>query len=104
MSETKVNGVVQIGILVRNADEAVRQYSKLLGISDWNINFVDTDRDKGRNFRAGEDDVAVKAKIAWTTIGARVSDDAARQSGAARTWPTPAAFSPSGATPRPSRS
>ena len=69
MSETKVNGVVQIGILVRNADEAVRQYSKLLGINDWNINFVDTDRGKGRNFRTGEDDVAVKAKIAWTTIG-----------------------------------
>lgn len=69
MSETNVNGVLQIGILVRNADEAVRQYSTLLGISDWNINFVDTQIGKGRNFHSGEDDVAVKAKIAWALIG-----------------------------------
>lgn len=69
MSESKINGVVQIGILVRNADEAVRQYKKLLGIDDWNINFVDTDEGKGRNFREGKKDVTAKAKIAWATIG-----------------------------------
>lgn len=69
MSEAKIIGVVQIGILVRNVDEAVQQYAKLLGVSDWNINFVDTAKGKGRNFRSAENDVAVKAKIAWATIG-----------------------------------
>ena len=70
MSATKINGIVQIGVLVRNADEAVRQYAKLLGINDWNINYVDTAKGTGQKFCAGERDVAVKAKIAWATIGA----------------------------------
>ena len=69
MSETRINGIVQIGILVRNVDEAVRQYAKLLGVGDWNINYVDTDHGKGRNFRVDGKEVAVKAKIAWTMIG-----------------------------------
>lgn len=68
MSAAKINGVVQIGILVRSADEAVRQYAKLLGVNDWNINFVDTGKGKGQNFRSGQTNVAVKAKIAWATI------------------------------------
>ena len=69
MSEAKINGVVQIGILVRNVDEAVEQYAKFLGIDNWNINFVDTEKGKGRNFRTGETVVSVQAKIAWATIG-----------------------------------
>lgn len=69
MNEAKVKGVVQIGILVRNADEAVRQYARLLGVNDWNINLVDTDKGKGKNFRKGRTRIAVKAKIAWATIG-----------------------------------
>jgi len=69
MSEAKINGIVQIGILVRNADDAVRQYAKLFGISDWNINHVDTENGKGQNFRTASSDVVVKAKIAWATIG-----------------------------------
>jgi catechol 2,3-dioxygenase-like lactoylglutathione lyase family enzyme len=69
MGDANINGIVQIGILVRDADEAVRQYEKLLGVSNWNINLVDTENGRGRNFRTGEKDVAVKAKIAWTTIG-----------------------------------
>ena len=69
MSEANINGVVQIGILVRNADEAVRQYARLLGITDWNINHVDTENGIGQNFRIAKNDVAIKAKIAWTTIG-----------------------------------
>jgi methylmalonyl-CoA/ethylmalonyl-CoA epimerase len=69
MSEAKINGVVQIGILVRNVDDAVRQYAKLFGIGDWNINYVDTENAKGQNFRTAKNKVAVKAKIAWATIG-----------------------------------
>jgi methylmalonyl-CoA/ethylmalonyl-CoA epimerase len=69
MSKANINSVVQIGILVRNADEAVRQYAKLFGINDWNINYVDTENGKGQNFRTAKNEVAVKAKIAWATIG-----------------------------------
>jgi len=69
MSEARINGIVQIGILVRNVDEAVRQYAKLLGVGDWNINYVDTENGKGQNFRTANSEVAVKAKIAWATIG-----------------------------------
>ena len=69
MSEAKINGVVQIGILVRNADDAVRQYARLFGVRDWNINYVDTENGKGQNFRTAKNEVAVKAKIAWATIG-----------------------------------
>jgi 4-hydroxyphenylpyruvate dioxygenase-like putative hemolysin len=69
MSEPKANAVVQIGIVVRSTDEAMRHYAKLLGIDDWNINYVDTDNGKGRNFRVDGEDVSVKAKIAWTNIG-----------------------------------
>jgi len=69
MSEPKVNAVVQIGIVVRSTDEAMRHYANLLGISNWNINYVDTDEGKGRNFRVDGEDVSVKAKIAWTNVG-----------------------------------
>ena len=69
MSEARISGIVQIGILVRNVDDTIRQYAKLLGVSDWNINFVNTDKGKGQNFRDGENIVAVKAKIAWKIIG-----------------------------------
>jgi len=69
MSVSQVNSVVQIGIVVHNADAAIKQYAELLGITGWKINFVDTDRGKGRKFRAGDKNVAVKAKIAWAMIG-----------------------------------
>jgi len=69
MSEPYVNAVIQVGIVVRSADEAVHHYSNLLGIDDWNINYVDTDTGKGRNFRVGGENVSVKAKIAWTNVG-----------------------------------
>jgi len=69
MSAPTANAVVQIGIVVRSTDEAMRHYANLLGISHWNINFVDTENGKGRNFRVGGEDVSVKAKIAWTNVG-----------------------------------
>jgi len=60
---------VQIGIVVPSVDSAVKNYATLLGITDWNINYVDTDHGKGRNFRVGGKEVAVKVKIAWAKIG-----------------------------------
>lgn len=65
---SEVNGIVQIGIVVRSADEAIRNYARLIGVTKWNINYVDTDNRKGRNFRIDGNDVNVKAKIAWTNI------------------------------------
>lgn len=61
--------IVQIGIVVPSVDAAVNNYVNLLGITDWNINYVDTDQGKGRNFRVARKVVAVKAKIAWVKIG-----------------------------------
>jgi len=69
MGAVHVNAILQIGIVIQNADEAIRNYENLLGISGWNINYVDTQNGVGRNFRHGNKDVAVKAKIAWVSIG-----------------------------------
>jgi methylmalonyl-CoA/ethylmalonyl-CoA epimerase len=63
------SAIMQIGIVVPSVDAVAKNYATLLGISGWNINYVDTDKGKGRNFRAGGKEVAVKAKIAWATIG-----------------------------------
>lgn len=65
----EVNDIVQIGVVVRSADEAVQHYARLIGVTTWNINYVDTDSGKGRNFRIDGNEVSVKAKIAWTKIG-----------------------------------
>ena len=61
--------ILQIGIVVASVDAAVENYATFLGITDWNINYVDTNHGKGRNFRVGGKEVAVKAKIAWANIG-----------------------------------
>ena len=61
--------ILQIGIVVPSVDNAVQNYANLLGISDWNINYVDTEHGKGRNFRVDGENIAVKAKIAWAKIG-----------------------------------
>jgi len=69
MDTSARSAILQIGIVVPSVDAAVRNYVTLLGIADWNINYVDTDRGKGRNFRVDGKEVAVKAKIAWANIG-----------------------------------
>lgn len=60
---------MQIGIVVRNADESAQHYAKLLGITDWHFNYVDSGTAVGQIVRADGKEVAVKAKIAWTNIG-----------------------------------
>lgn len=69
MNTSASSVVVQIGIVVQSVDAAVKNYATLLGITDWNINHVDTDHGKGRNFRVDGKEVAVKAKIAWAQVG-----------------------------------
>ena len=69
MAAANVSAIVQVGIVVKNADEAIVNYENLLGISGWNINYVDTENGIGRNFRHGNKDVSVKARIAWARIG-----------------------------------
>lgn len=69
MDTTPSSAILQIGIVVPSVDAAMRNYATLLGITDWNINYVDTDHGKGRNFRVAGKEVAVKAKIAWAKIG-----------------------------------
>ncbi len=69
MNTSARSAIVQIGIVVPSVDAAVKNYATLLGITDWNINYVDTDLGKGRNFRVGGKDVVVKAKIAWAKVG-----------------------------------
>ena len=69
MNTSASSVVVQIGIVVPSVDAAVENFATLLGITDWNINYVDTDHGKGRNFRVDGKEVAVKAKIAWAQVG-----------------------------------
>ncbi len=53
MNASARSSILQIGIVVPSVDVAVRNYATLLNISDWNINYVDTENGKGRNFRVG---------------------------------------------------
>ena len=55
MNTSASSVIVQIGIVVPSVDAAVKNYATLLGITDWNINYVDTDHGKGRSFRVGTD-------------------------------------------------
>jgi len=61
-------GVVQIGIVVANAELTANRYRTLLGIDGWQVNHVDTAAGFGAVERAGKP-VDVKAKIVWTDLG-----------------------------------
>jgi methylmalonyl-CoA/ethylmalonyl-CoA epimerase len=69
MSQSLIKDVVQIGVVVADADACVARYRELLNLQDWNINYVDTGAGKGQNFFIGNKPVAAKAKIAWINIG-----------------------------------
>lgn len=69
MSEPLFDNIVQIGIVVRDADTTVKQYRELLGLREWHINYVDTEQGKGSHFHKAEKPIAAKAKIAWINIG-----------------------------------
>ena len=64
-----VTGIVQIGIVVHSVEDTVKRYQKLLGLTDWSINEVNTEKTKGRNFSNREEPIHAKALIAWTNLG-----------------------------------
>ena len=68
MSDGLFTGIVQIGIVVADAEAAARKYRELLGIASWSINQVDTERGVGTGFRVLGKDSPTKAKIAWATV------------------------------------
>jgi len=69
MDRASVDQVLQIGIVVRDAEETAGRYRDLLGIDDWKFNEVDTEKGLGRQFRVEGRPVEVRAMIAWTTLG-----------------------------------
>lgn len=69
MSQPLFDNIVQIGIVVADADATVEKYRELLGLGDWNINHVDTENSQGGNFHTQGKPIAAKARIAWTQIG-----------------------------------
>ena len=69
MSQPLFDNIVQIGIVVTDANAAVEKYGELLGLRDWNINHVDTENGQGDHFHTRGKPIVAKAKIAWTQIG-----------------------------------
>jgi 4-hydroxyphenylpyruvate dioxygenase-like putative hemolysin len=69
MKQPLFSDVIQIGIIVRSAEDTARQYRDLLGITDWHFNEVDTEKGKGANFRSRGEPIKAKALIAWTQLG-----------------------------------
>jgi 4-hydroxyphenylpyruvate dioxygenase-like putative hemolysin len=69
MTATVVEDIVQIGLVVRDAAATALQYRKLLGVQDWYLNEVDTDRGKGRQFHHRGQAIKAKALIAWARVG-----------------------------------
>ena len=69
MASARVDQVLQIGIVVRDAEATAERYRELLGIDEWNFNEVDTERGLGKGFRTADGPVDVKALIAWTDLG-----------------------------------
>jgi hypothetical protein len=69
MQQPLVTDIAQIGVVVENVNETIQNYQKILGLDDWHINYVDTRKGLGTEFRFRNKEVDVKAKIAWITIG-----------------------------------
>ena len=69
MAEPPFNQVIQIGIVVHDAEAAAHRYAELLGVADWRFVEVDTVEGKGSGFRRGDHPVETRALIAWADIG-----------------------------------
>ena len=69
MSQALFDNIVQIGVVVENADATISNYRQLLDLHDWHINYVDTESGKGSNFYKENIPITAKAKIAWINIG-----------------------------------
>jgi methylmalonyl-CoA/ethylmalonyl-CoA epimerase len=69
MTETAVEDIVQIGLVVRDAAATAANYRQLLGVQDWYLNEVDTQRGIGRQFHHRGQAIEAKALIAWARVG-----------------------------------
>ena len=69
MTDAVFNNILQIGVVVHSVDNTVEKYRSLLGLQDWHINFVDSEKGIGRNFKNRGLDIKRKTKIAWIKIG-----------------------------------
>jgi hypothetical protein len=68
-SDPHISHVIQIGIVVSDVNKAIKGYSDLLHVNNWNINYVDTAIGKGSNFHKNGKPIQAKAKIAWVNFG-----------------------------------
>jgi len=66
---TEFEDIVQVGLVVRDAAATAAQYRKLLGVQDWYLNEVDSERGKGRQFHHRGRAIKAKALIAWARVG-----------------------------------
>ena len=61
--------VIQIGIVVKNAESVVMRYKELLGMNGWQFNQVDTAKGIGNGFKHLTKSIQAKALIAWIQLG-----------------------------------
>lgn len=69
MEQPLFDNIIQIGIVVRDAEQTANQYRKLLGLDDWKVNYVDTRSGIGSVFHRKGASIEAKAKIVWMNIG-----------------------------------
>ena len=69
MEQPAFDNIIQVGIVVRDAEQTANQYRKLLGLDDWKVNYVDTRSGIGSNFQRNGATIEAKAKILWMNIG-----------------------------------
>lgn len=58
-------GVLQVGIVVKNLDEAVRKYEEIYGIGPWAISNLDSSNVKDMTVRGKRQDFAIKVGFAF---------------------------------------
>jgi len=63
------NNIIQVGVIVHDAEATAQKYRDLLGLEDWHINYVNTSQKQGENFQIRGESSEVKAKIAWIRLG-----------------------------------
>lgn len=68
MNASPIHGIVQIGLVVEDAEATARSYQELLGVGDWNVNEVDTAGGVGSDFRLRGKLIEAKAKVVWSTF------------------------------------
>lgn len=69
MSPDSACGVVQIGLVVADVEATVAHYRRLLAVTEWFVNKVDSGNGKGEHFHNRGRPIKARALIAWTRLG-----------------------------------